>query len=106
MSGLSGPRCVLVDAAHGNSRKDHTKQRDAFHAALAYYAAGNASLLGLSLESNLFSGKQTVTRSSPLMYGVSITDPCIDWEETEKLVLEAAHVVEATFPRGHDDAAA
>ena len=95
-----------MDAAHGNSAKDHTKQRDAFHEALAYYAAGNAALLGLSLESNLVAGKQTVSAGNPLTYGVSITDACIGWDETQELVLEAAQVVEATAPRGGAGAAA
>jgi 3-deoxy-7-phosphoheptulonate synthase len=95
---------VLVDAAHGNSRKDHAQQRDAFHAALSYYAAGNTTLLGLSLESNLFAGKQPLRSGDPLRYGVSITDPCIGWEETHELILEASQVVAATFPHGHDAA--
>jgi 3-deoxy-7-phosphoheptulonate synthase len=99
LKGLTGPRCVVVDAAHGNSRKDHTRQRDAFNEALAYYAAGNTCLLGLSLESNLFPGKQTLTPGSSLRYGVSITDPCIGWEETEELVLKAARAVAANNRR-------
>jgi 3-deoxy-7-phosphoheptulonate synthase len=106
LTGLTGPRCVLVDAAHGNSAKDHTKQRDAFHEALAYYAAGHTTLLGLSLESNLLPGKQAMlSPGNPLRYGVSITDPCISWEETKELVLEAAQVVAATARRPHDGAA-
>jgi 3-deoxy-7-phosphoheptulonate synthase len=106
LTGLTGPRCVLVDAAHGNSGKDHTKQRDAFQEALAYYAGGNATLLGLSLESNLFPGRQAITSpGSPLRYGVSITDPCIGWEETKQLVLEASQAVAATVPRPHGGAA-
>ena len=102
LKGLTGPRCVLVDAAHGNSRKDHTKQRDAFHEALAYYAAGNTTLLGLSLESNLLPGKQAMNPGNSLAYGVSITDPCIGWEETEELVLEASQVVAATIQHRRD----
>jgi 3-deoxy-7-phosphoheptulonate synthase len=105
LSGLTGPRCVLVDAAHGNSRKDHTRQRHAFHEALAYYAAGNTTLLGLSLESHLLPGKQSMTPGSSLRYGVSITDPCIGWEETEELVLEAAEAVTAVVHRQHDGVA-
>jgi 3-deoxy-7-phosphoheptulonate synthase len=106
LTGLTGPRCVLVDAAHGNSGKDHTKQRDAFHEALAYYAAGHITLLGLSLESNLFPGKQGITDPGcPLRYGVSITDPCIGWEETKELVLEASHVVTTMAHRRHDGVA-
>jgi 3-deoxy-7-phosphoheptulonate synthase len=106
LTGLTGPRCILADAAHGNSGKDHTRQRDAFHEALAYYAAGNTTLLGLSLESNLFPGKQALTGpGNRLRYGVSITDPCIGWEETKELVLEASQVVAATVHRRHDGAA-
>ena len=99
LTGFTGPRCVMVDASHGNSRKDYTKQRDAFHEALGYFASGNATLLGLSLESNLLPGKQTMSPGNSLAHGMSITDACIGWEETEELVLEAAEVVAATWPR-------
>jgi 3-deoxy-7-phosphoheptulonate synthase len=106
MTGRTGPRCVLVDAAHGNSSKDHTKQRDAFHEALAYYAAGNTTLLGLALESNLLPGKQAMmSPGKPLRHGVSITDACIGWQETKELLLEAAQVVATTVHRRRGGAA-
>ena len=106
LTGLTGPRSVLVDAAHGNSGKDYTKQRDAVHEALGYYAAGHNPLLGLSLESNLLPGTQAMTSAGgSLRYGVSITDPCIGWDETTELVLEAAQIVAATAHRPHNGAA-
>ena len=53
-------------------------------------AAGNDSIAGLMLESNLHEGNQTPAADlSKLHYGVSITDPCIGWDETESLILDA-----------------
>jgi 3-deoxy-7-phosphoheptulonate synthase len=86
-------RPVLVDAAHDNCGRDHTRQGDACRAALASLARGSdRALLGVALESNLRPGKQPLTRG-PLQYGVSITDPCIGWEETRELLEEMAGLV-------------
>ena len=52
--------------------------------------AGQTALLGVMLESHLRAGRQDWTRSAPLAYGVSITDPCIGWEETAALLRETA----------------
>ena len=50
---------------------------------------GNRSIVGMMLESNLHWGQQSIPEQrSELRYGVSVTDPCIDWETTEKLLLE------------------
>ena len=94
-----GPRSVMVDCAHDNCGKDHTRQRHAFRDALAYFEAGGRALLGLALESHLHSGKQPFGPRDTLRYGVSITDACIGWEETRELILEAARVVAARAPR-------
>jgi 3-deoxy-7-phosphoheptulonate synthase len=49
---------------------------------------GNRSIVGMMLESNLHFGQQSIPEQrSELRYGVSVTDPCIDWETTEKLLL-------------------
>jgi 3-deoxy-7-phosphoheptulonate synthase len=85
-------RPVLVDCSHGNSGKDHTRQAHAVRSVLAQVAAGETGICGLMLESHLKPGRQELRPGRPLEYGVSITDACIDWPETERLLYEAAAV--------------
>jgi 3-deoxy-7-phosphoheptulonate synthase len=82
--GLS-PR-LMVDCSHANSNKDYRKQSIAWNEVVAQRAAGNRNIMGLMIESNLKPGNQKLTDPSNLEYGVSITDACIDWDETEKLI--------------------
>jgi len=77
------PRNIIVDCSHGNSQKDHNNQRMVFETVLSY---NNPHVKGLMLESNLEEGNQ---KYSPNMKsGVSITDSCISWKETEELILK------------------
>jgi 3-deoxy-7-phosphoheptulonate synthase len=88
-AGLS-PR-FLVDCSHANSNKDYTKQSVAWNDVLSQRQSGNRAVIGMMLESNLNPGSQPLTADPALLkYGVSITDGCIGWEETESLIL-AAH---------------
>lgn len=81
---------VLIDCSHGNSKKDHRLQPHVFRSVIEQICEGNQSIIGLMLESHLFSGKQPLGENpSQLRYGVSITDSCIGWEETESLILWA-----------------
>jgi len=82
---------LVVDCSHANSNKDFRKQGDVFNNVVDQRIAGNESIVGLMVESNLKEGKQGLTEDlSQLKHGVSITDGCIGWEETESLIL-AAH---------------
>jgi 3-deoxy-7-phosphoheptulonate synthase len=83
-------RGVMVDCSHGNSGKDHARQSAVFAEVVQNFAAGQDALLGVMLESNLRPGRQTWMQGAALEYGVSITDACIGWEDTERLLLEAA----------------
>lgn len=77
---------LLIDCSHGNCGKDHQRQKIAFESVF-HQAKNNRFIAGLMLESHLFSGSQRLQETdSPLEYGVSITDPCIGWEETEFLL--------------------
>lgn len=78
---------LLIDCSHGNSGKDSRRQAKVFESILDQIAEGNREILGMMLESHLHPGKQEITPS--LLYGVSITDSCIGWEETESLLLAA-----------------
>ncbi len=81
---------LLVDCSHGNSGKNIERQKEAFLSLIEHASSGSRGIAGLMLESHLFGGKQPYTEdSSNLAYGVSITDPCLSWEETEELLLWA-----------------
>jgi 3-deoxy-7-phosphoheptulonate synthase len=82
---------IMVDCSHGNSRKDHNRQIDVLNSALEQIKAGNRSICGLMIESNLHAGNQPMQESlAELQYGVSITDKCVDWETTVSM-LHTAH---------------
>jgi 3-deoxy-7-phosphoheptulonate synthase len=84
------PVRVIVDCSHANSGKDPRRQSVVWRDVLAQRLAGDRSIVGLMLESNIHPGSQPATSDrSKLAYGVSITDACIGWEETEELLLEA-----------------
>jgi 3-deoxy-7-phosphoheptulonate synthase len=83
------PRAILVDCSHDNSLKQPERQPDVMRALLAQIVAGNASIIGGMVESNLGGGNQAFPQAKEkLQYGVSITDGCIDWPTTEALVRE------------------
>ncbi len=83
------PKSILVDCSHDNSAKKPELQPDVLRTLLAQLTAGSASIMGAMLESNLAAGSQPFPQPrEKLRYGVSITDGCIDWATTEKLVRE------------------
>jgi 3-deoxy-7-phosphoheptulonate synthase len=86
-------RPVLVDCSHGNSGKDPARQVPVCREVLAQLRAGQRALLGVMLESNLEAGSQAWTPGARLRRGVSITDPCMGWDETEGLLHEIAETV-------------
>ncbi len=78
---------ILVDCSHDNSAKQPERQPDVMRDLLAQIAAGNRSIIGAMIESNLHAGTQAFPQPKDrLQYGVSITDACIDWPTTETLV--------------------
>ena len=78
------PRAILVDCSHDNSSKKPERQPEIVREILAQIAAGNRSILGVMIESNLEAGSQPFPQSrETLRRGVSITDACIDWASTE-----------------------
>ena len=84
------PARLLVDCSHGNSNKDYTRQNIALHSIIEQRHDGNADIIGCMLESNLNAGSQSINGSvADLEYGVSVTDSCIGWDETEALLREA-----------------
>ena len=82
---------VIIDCSHANSGKKYTRQRRVFRSVLDQVLHGQKNISGVMMESNLFEGNQKFTGCfKELKYGVSITDSCISWNETEDLLLSAA----------------
>lgn len=77
---------IMIDCSHGNSRKDYTKQSAVIESVCQQKLAGNKSIFGLMIESNLLPGNQPYTANQPLEYGMSITDACVGWDETESFL--------------------
>jgi 3-deoxy-7-phosphoheptulonate synthase len=86
-------RPILIDCSHDNSNKDHTRQGRVCQDALAQVRAGDERIMGLMVESNLHAGRQTWMPDAALAYGISITDACIGWDETEALLFAMAAAV-------------
>lgn len=86
-AGLS--KAILVDCSHDNSSKQPQRQPEVMRELLTQIEGGNTSIMGAMIESNLEAGNQPFPQpKEKLRYGVSITDGCIDWATTEKLVWE------------------
>jgi 3-deoxy-7-phosphoheptulonate synthase len=96
---LGVARGVMVDCSHANSDKDPSRQSAVCREVLAQAHAGPDALLGLMIESNLEPGRQDWAPGATLRRGVSITDACIGWDETEALLGEIADAAAGARPR-------
>jgi 3-deoxy-7-phosphoheptulonate synthase len=76
------PERVVIDASHDNSGKDPARQVGAAGEIAAQVAAGNGAIVGIMLESFLVEGRQDLDGGAPLVYGKSITDACMAWDDT------------------------
>ncbi len=84
-------RTLVIDCSHGNSGRDPNRQPEVLRSVVAQRVSGTDAIIGAMLESNLVAGCQPFPRpASSLVYGQSITDGCIDWETTARIVLEVA----------------
>ena len=80
------PGKILIDCAHGNSKKNPQKQKEVFFEVAEEISSQNPHILGIMLESFLSEGNQPLDQKSSLSDHLSITDPCISWEDTETLL--------------------
>ena len=87
------PPVVVVDASHGNSQKQPARQRDVAFDVAAQLTAGDSPIRGLMLESHLVAGRQELAPGQPLVYGQSITDACLGFEETLPILDRLADAV-------------
>ena len=86
---------VMIDVSHANSSKQHARQIAVAHDVAAQVAAGDARILGLMIESHLEEGRQDIVPGQPLERGVSVTDACISFAQTEPVLEALAAAVRA-----------
>jgi 3-deoxy-7-phosphoheptulonate synthase len=89
------PAKIMVDFSHANSGKKHERQVDVAGDVTRQIAGGETRIFGVMLESHLVAGRQDVVPGRKLVYGQSITDACLGWEQTEPLLRELARAVAA-----------
>ncbi len=91
---------IMIDCSHGNSNKQPQLQPLVAENVANQILEGNRSITGIMLESNLHAGNQPIPNDlSQLKYGVSVTDACIDWETTERLLRELGQKLREILPR-------
>ena len=88
------PQRIMVDCSHDNSNQDYRLQGQVIKDISNQISAGSKSIFGIMLESNLFSGNQKILdNQNEMKYGVSVTDGCIDWEETQSVLRRLAETI-------------
>ncbi|HKV56158.1 MAG TPA: 3-deoxy-7-phosphoheptulonate synthase [Candidatus Binataceae bacterium] len=86
---------VLVDCSHAQTSKDYTRQPAVMRTLVEQRCNGGDAIMGVMLESNIGAGNQPLSQNrAALKYGVSVTDPCIDWPTTERCLYESAEALE------------
>jgi 3-deoxy-7-phosphoheptulonate synthase len=81
------PSVLMVDCSHANSGKQHARQEEVWRSVIDQRTRGNRSIIGMMVESYLQEGNQPFPRkATELSYGVSITDACLGWEATERML--------------------
>lgn len=85
---------MIIDCSHDNSGKDHEKQPDVLDAVAAQIASGSRHVVGVMIESNIVGGKQALNVDrSKMTYGQSVTDACVDFPTTERMLEGLADAV-------------
>ena len=91
------PEHLVVDFSHGNCQKLHRRQLDVCDNVCQQIDAGSRAIVGVMAESFLVEGSQKQQNGQPLTYGQSITDPCLSWSDTEKMLGTLARAVDSRF---------
>lgn len=87
------PARIMIDFSHSNSQKRHERQLEVGRCVASQIAAGDSRIFGVMIESHLKAGRQDLAPGKELIYGMSITDACIGWEESDALLQELAEAV-------------
>jgi 3-deoxy-7-phosphoheptulonate synthase len=98
------PATVMIDASHGNSRKDHVRQAGVAREIAAQISGGQRGIAGVMIESFLVPGRQELVSPAGLTYGQSVTDACLGWEITADVLADLASAVRqrrSTAPGRH-----
>jgi 3-deoxy-7-phosphoheptulonate synthase len=93
------PPVLMVDCSHANSEKQFARQEDVWRSVIQQRTDGTRSLIGLMVESNLNEGNQPIPKNmKDLRYGISITDSCINWETTERMLRSGHETLSKATP--------
>lgn len=87
------PATIMIDFSHANSSKQFKKQMEVGDDVCGQLVQGEQAIVGVMVESNLVEGNQSLDADEPLVYGQSVTDACIGWEDTEILLRKLANSV-------------
>ena len=95
------PARLMIDFSHANSRKQHQKQIDVANDVAGQIAAGDTRIIGAMIESHLLEGRQNVVPDKELVYGKSITDACISWQDSLPMLETLAKAVQKRRRQRH-----
>lgn len=91
------PEQLVIDFSHGNCQKQHRRQLDVCEDVCNQIRNGSRAIAGVMAESFIREGTQKIVAGQPLVYGQSITDPCLNWEDTETLLDMLAEAAGSRF---------
>jgi 3-deoxy-7-phosphoheptulonate synthase len=86
---------LMVDFSHGNSRKQYKLQMEVCDNVASQLAGGEDRIVGVMVESHLVEGRQDISPDKPLVYGQSVTDACINWDDSVIVLDRLAAAVRA-----------
>lgn len=89
------PAQVMIDFSHANSSKQFKKQLDVSADVCGQISGGEKAIIGVMIESHLVEGNQSLESGESLVYGKSVTDGCIGWQDTETVLRDLAAAVKA-----------
>ena len=93
------PDGLMVDCSHANSSKQHAKQEEVWQSLVSQKIEGSNSLIGVMIESHLFEGNQPIPKNlAEMKFGISLTDACLGWEVTERMLRQGAERLRASRP--------
>lgn len=93
LNNMSNTLNIMIDCSHGNSNKNYKNQSKVINYCMENYM-DHKNIIGYMLESNINEGKQTLDKPEDLKYGVSITDSCINFEETKNIIKKLYNIIE------------
>jgi len=91
------PEHLMIDFSHGNCLKQHLRQIDVCESVARQIKNGSTSIVGVMIESFLKEGSQPLKPKNQLIYGKSITDPCLNWENSTLIINKLAESVDSRF---------